>query len=465
MYGIVLFKALDKLEKNLQPDSVISFSVNYYQNTNDQLHLAQSYYYKARLLKNTQQFEKATEFYLKLLEVIQTKDNFEFAAKTYSDLGDICMMQADHKNALSKFKISYNYFLKLNNNTEINTELLKIGKAYRLMKKAKLARAYFDKLLLTPIDSIFKGDIYQELGVGFYYSSQFDSAKYYLNKSLLYPFKGTNYAIRNYVLADLYFDLNKFDSSTIFALNSLNYPANFYTRRGCYRILVNSRYSLKDNSGMKYYLSKYQDYNDSVRKLESQTKVSVLEDLHQNTKNTNQFQKYLILIGIFSFIILCIGFLFFFKLQSKSKTKDINLNKANETITKKTSLLRENLVRKIDESKTEKASLLKNKSIQEKEKAILEIYIQCLKLKKWNEYTELMNQTFENLIYNIETNYSDINHKEIIWICLFLLDVPLTDMALILESQIGSIYKLKQRIAQKMNLSSTKELESLLKSM
>jgi len=69
------------------------------------------------------------------------------------------------------------------------------------------------------------------------------------------------------------------------------------------------------------------------------------------------------------------------------------------------------------------------------------------------------------LIYNIETNYSDINHKEIIWICLFLLDVPLTDMALILESQIGSIYKLKQRIAQKMNLSSTKELESLLKSM
>ena len=463
LYGIVLFKALDKLEKNLQPDSVISFSVNYYQNTNDQLHLAQSYYYKARLLKNTQQFADATKIYLMLMDF--AKNNDDLQGKIYSDLGDISIMQIDFRNALKKFKLSYSFFKKTKDAKNTNLKLFDIGRVYRLMKDYKSAKTCFDKLLSTCKDSLVVGLIYQEMGISFYHQTQFDSAKYFLRKSLDYPTRGTNLAIRNYVLADLYFDMNKFDSSTTYALKSLNYPANFITRKECYRILVNSRYSLKDLDHMAIYMIKYQNYTDSVRQFESQTKVSVLEDLHKKEGTTSKFKDYLIIVAAILIGLILIGLLLFFKLHQRNKTKEIALDLANETIVKNQTLLRENLILKIEETKAEKNILFKKLSIPEKEKAIIEIYIQCLKLKYWNEFMALMNQTFNNLIVQLETNYSDLNHKEITWICLFLLDVPLTDIALILDSQTGSIYKLKQRIAQKMNLSSTKELESLLKSM
>ena len=75
LYGILLFQALDKSNKTLQPDSAINFSVSYYQNTNDKQHLAIAYYYKARLYKRAQQFDQATILYLKTLDSFYQKYN------------------------------------------------------------------------------------------------------------------------------------------------------------------------------------------------------------------------------------------------------------------------------------------------------------------------------------------------------------------------------------------------------
>jgi len=60
LYGIVLFKVLNLKDQPLQPDSAITFSVSYYQQTNDKRHLAEAYYFKARMLKKSLQFDNAT---------------------------------------------------------------------------------------------------------------------------------------------------------------------------------------------------------------------------------------------------------------------------------------------------------------------------------------------------------------------------------------------------------------------
>src|ERR1035437_3433645 len=95
LYGILLFQALDKNDKALQPDSAINFSVNYYQNTNDKQHLAVAYYYKALLYKRAQLFDQATLVYLKSLDLIRNEKNFKLLGKIYSDMGDICSFQKD----------------------------------------------------------------------------------------------------------------------------------------------------------------------------------------------------------------------------------------------------------------------------------------------------------------------------------------------------------------------------------
>jgi hypothetical protein len=45
------------------------------------------------------------------------------------------------------------------------------------------------------------------------------------------------------------------------------------------------------------------------------------------------------------------------------------------------------------------------------------------------------------------------------------LDISNVDKALLLESTTGGLYKLKQRIAQKLNLANTKELDIYLRNM
>ena len=52
LYGLLLFQALDKNYKPLQPDSIIDFSINYYVRTNDKPRLASCYFYKGRMCKN-----------------------------------------------------------------------------------------------------------------------------------------------------------------------------------------------------------------------------------------------------------------------------------------------------------------------------------------------------------------------------------------------------------------------------
>ena len=465
LYGILLFQALDKSNKPLQPDSAINFSVNYYQNSNDKHNLAVAYYYKARLYKRSQQLDKATIQYLKLLDMVQKNNNLELMGKIYSDLGDICAMQADFKNSLEKHLISYDYFKKSGNISSANYKLLDVAKSYRLMKDHKSARLNYNKLLLVSKDSFLHGLVYQEIGINFYEVKRYDSAEYFLRKSLNYPFKGVSYSVRNYVLADLYFDMNKFDSATIYASNSLKYPANFVTSRECYRILVNSSYSLRDLVHMAPYITKYQEYSDSVRRIEKQTKTSVLENLHQTNGTVNKSIQSMIILAVVILLITLTSFFIVFILRSRNQTKETELSKAKETISEKQIILRDNLIRKIEETKTEKASLMKGLSIKEKEAILLEIYNRCLQLENWNKFSKLMNQTFNNLIQNIEKGYPEINQKEIVWICLFLLNITLADVALILDCQIGSLYKLKQRLAQKMNLSSTKELELALHNM
>ncbi|NDP22369.1 MAG: hypothetical protein GZ091_14995, partial [Paludibacter sp.] len=60
LYGLLLFQALDRNNQTLQPDSIINFSVNYYQKNNYKRELGIGYYYKARLYKRAQRFDEAT---------------------------------------------------------------------------------------------------------------------------------------------------------------------------------------------------------------------------------------------------------------------------------------------------------------------------------------------------------------------------------------------------------------------
>lgn len=463
LYGLLYFEALDKTKATLKPDSLIDFSLNYYFNKNDRMRLAKSYFYKAKTLKLAQRFDDATLLYLKALDLIQNSKNYSLLGRIYTDMGDICSVQMDYEESLKKYQQATTYFHQAEDSTEACYVVIYIGRVYRFLKKYDKAQQYYNQVLSQSVDSLLHGLALQEIGINYYKAEKYDSAQYYLKKSTLFPYKGTNYAIRCFVIADLSFFTNQYDSALHYANMALKYPSNFFIQRDCYRILANTEYNRGDLKKLALYMSKYQDCTDSVRKIETQTKTSVLENLYQTSDKVSKSRKYLIVLGITLASIAILSLIVVTHQRRKNKKKEKQLQQAEEKINSKQVLLRESLILKIQETRALQTAKYKKASQSERIELDKELYNICLHIDKWDVFKKLMNQTFNNILTVLENRYEDINRKELIWCCLFLLDIPTPDIALILESQPGSLYKLKQRVAQKMNLQSTKQLDQLLK--
>ena len=465
LYGILIYEALEKKDKKLLPDSLIDYSINYYQKKKDYLHLAAGYFYKGHKLKYVQRYDEATVLYFKAIDCLQNKNDLVLLGKIYVDMGDVCSLQLDYKEALNKYQISFDCFKRMHNTLDSKFVILYIGRTYRLLNDHKKAQQYYKVALLQMNDSMLCGAIYQEMGIDFYRDKQFDLAQYYLRKSLLYPSNGTNYSIRCNTLSDLLFDLGQYDASFHYAALSLEYPANFYTQRECYRIMVNVEYLRKDIKQMGIYMTNYQSCTDSIRKVELQTKSTVLEKLHATTQESNGTKKSMMLIVSICIIALLFAAFLVVYLYKRNQLKRKLLDTFKMQLSSKQEFVSQGLTKKIEQTRALQADLRKNASAEEREKLDRDLYYSALHLNNWDDFNREMNHAFNNIIVTLKSNYPAINQKELIWCCLQLLDIPHPDRMLLLDATSDSLYKLKQRLAQKFNLKTTKELDLFLRNM
>ena len=102
-------------------------------------------------------------------------------------------------------------------------------------------------------------------------------------------------------------------------------------------------------------------------------------------------------------------------------------------------------------------------SLPQREEMELELYNICLHINDWGEFAKLMNHTFNDIIIVMESNYPEMTHKEMMWSCLLLLNTSTPKMLLLLDYKTDSLYKMKQRMVQKMNLKTSKDLDGAIK--
>ena len=463
LYGLLVFQALDKMDKPLQPDSLIDYSLNYYRNKNNKLNLAKSYFFKARMCKKRQKFDDAVTLYLKSLDLLNSTDNYYLHGRIYSDLGDISMIQMDYVGSLKKITKSIDYFNKAGNKVEADYRVVSIGKIYHFRNNFKKAQMYYKQALSMNRDSLIQGFAFQEIGINYYWSKQYDSAQYYLHKSLRFPYKGTSQAIRCYNLADLFYNNAQYDSAFFYAQLALKYPTTFYNQRDCYRILANTEYYRGDFEKMGFYISKYQDCSDSVGKVEIQSKASLLERLHNNNQETTSTKRNMIWTVSMSVLVLLFLVVIVYLLFHRNKLKKSQLDVYKQELNQKQEFVNQSLYKKIAESRESQAEARRYASPAERTRLDKELYEKCLHLSNWDAFSCEMNHAFNQIVDVLQSDYSGITQKEITWCCLHLLDIPNADRILLLNATTDSLYKLKQRLAQKMNLGSTKELDAFLK--
>jgi len=466
-YSLLLIKALDKNYLPLKPDSLLDFSLNYYQSHHHNDHLAECYLYKGRMYKNVLQYEKAMSFYLKALDVTKNSNNNVILARINYDLGEIQLTQGDYYLSREKYNLAYKYFTKVGLQNQAFFALINIGRSFHAAKEYKNAQNYFHKTLPYAKDSLQKGSLLQEIAINFYDYHKFDSAKVYFNQVIKYPYIGNNRAIRYYYFADLLFDLNQIDSAGFYAKNSFNYKPDIRTKLECYRILVNVAGIKNDLEALRQNMTHYQQCSDSIRKIDAETKGSILETIHyKDIEVVNTKNKFWYLFAFFLFVVTSM-LLFYLKRNKRIKSEKLQLEEKQlkqKVITRKEIVFkhRDTLLKKIESIKADQTVERKKASPVEKEILDRNIYKEIIHINDINFFHQEMDTVLNNLVTKLKTNYPSLNEKEICWCCLSMLKIPTSDIYLLLDYKVTGLKKMKQRLSQKFNLSGATELNTFL---
>lgn len=467
LYGILLFQALDKNYLALAPDTLINQSIEYFEQHGQKSRLATAYLYKARMYKYALQYEDATICLMKALDNADKTTDFALLARVYSDLGTISYIQHDYVDARSEYKQEYYYFSKTTLKKHTLEALLAIGRTYFVVKDHDSASIYYKQALHRATDSISKGNCMQEIAQNYYAQENYDSALHYLRPLIHYPYTDTNRAMRYFVLADVYLEIKQLDSANFYAKRAFQFKPCILIRQGCYRILGNTTFLQNKTKEMAHYLSLYTASMDTVKQIQSQTKVSVLKKMNQADKKIKANELSIISLAIILLLIIVVGIIIIYYIHKKYSThkqaQEVRMQQLHSKLMEKQTNLVEDLKLKIETERNKQAGARKKSTQAERDVLILEFYSSTLHVNDWCAFARLMNYTLNNVVCTLESTCADIKKNEIIWCCLHLLNVPQDERIIVLNTSTASMYKLKQRLAIKLQLNGAKMLDEYLK--
>jgi len=405
------------------------------------------------------------DIYLNAIE-IKHQNNLLYG-RLNSDMADILLYQNKLSNAINRYTNAYNFFVKSKNETFADYTLINIAKVYTLQKKYTNAQKYFNNILKSSSDSMLIGFTLQNAGINFYNSGCLDTALIYLRKSINYPYNKNNMAIRLYFLSDLYFDLKLLDSSQMFAVKSFDYFPDIVTQRECYRILANIANEKREISKLKLYLFKYQNLTDSLRNIDKQSNGSDIEKVYKTQQEVAKSRSWISYLSISVLIIIVFSILLYIR---KHKKNVLEMKIAQEKQLQQKAELRQEVVAKsrkavettIKERRDEVMSNLKNNNPEFRRKLLNKLYGEVIHFNDKIYFKKEMDAIMNNLYSKLESRYPELKEKEIQWACLYELNVSRDDIMDLLDFNLESYKKMRQRFAQKTGVQYIKSIDDLL---
>ena len=468
LYGLLYTEI--KLSKKiiLQSDTLINFSIKYYEKENEPDRIASCYLYKGRLLKYAFQYEKAMDYYLKAIDNTDKNTSKALLGRVNFDMADIYSFQSDYSLARNKYIISYNYYVSVGFKKQAFYSLLNIGRTYNSSKQFNKAATYYRKISNYCNDSILKGDLYQEIGQNFYEYNKLDSAYTYLIQSVKYPFIGGNKAIRLNFLAKVYFDFGKYDSSFYFANQAFKFSPDLKVQRESYRIMTNCEFIKGSTKNVTKYMNKYVSLGDTIRKIELQTKGSYIETMHNTQRKVAKSLSWIWYLLVLVLLIFVLAILFYVRkhrkgIQTIKTIEEKQLVQKKESVQEIVERTKEALHKSLKEKRIELTKKIKQNTPEGRREMILQLYDESVHFKNKQHFKNEMDNTLNNLYSKLETSYPKLKTKEKQWACLNMLDIPKDDCIQLLDFNTESFKKMRQRFAQKIGVDTVTNIDAVLK--
>ncbi len=485
LFGYLYLRIKDgKSDRDSTDINRINFSIDYYTRYSDKQRLAGCYLYKSRIFKDKMECTEAMNMLLKAKDIAEPLADHKLLAEIYFDLGHIYAFFGEQDKALEYLNLSIKSYEQCGNIKSAGRVHMVIGWLYSASQNYKDALPHTMQALNMIKDSLTTGDLLEDIGDYHLAGESYDSAYYYYHESLLYPTSATNKSIRYYNLAKLFFEIGQYDSSKVYINKALAGPIDVAYKANCYRLLVGIASETGTKKELEQYVYDYQLYQDSVNKRKKQPAMEVVEQVHQsNVENTTiKNQRLWLTIGVVT-ILLAGGFVssYLYK-RNKKKQQTVDFYKAKHSeseelhsefhqqvstykaeLKRKHDLLLAQLKQELEFTRERYADRRKKASSPQERRAIdRAIYHEVLQVDNEQAFMEKMNQLLSNLPHRLQSDYPDISYRQIVWCCLFVLDINTTDIALIMDYTPASLYKFKQRLSKKLHFENVRELEQML---
>lgn len=519
-------------------DSLINIALSYFERQNDPNRKMLSFYYKGRVEDDSHNAEEATTNYIKAKEIAKEIKNYKFLQVICANLGMVYAYRNLNSQALSEIKEAYKYAMLIKDSTSISYDLSYMGRISASMAKWDSCIYYYNeavkigekinnpRALSLALSEISRA--YLEL-------KEFNQAIGYLKKSEeIKKREGFSSIHQTYlVLGCAYIQTEKYDSAKYYLNKSLK-TDNLYTIANTYQNLYLLSEKQKKFKEAVEYNNLYQVHADSLNKIARTKEISEIQAKYEHEKLINKNNKLeiqngnILRIGLsILIIIICVIAIIIYIYQRKliKKERDISNNKdqirsytislrKNEAIIRSNDKLIQTLTSQLEENAEIKDQLKEqleeiehirqtNYSLKEKNKVLqrnINRYSQAViaenneemnafnrlveqnyhllehekflsdqlisridilnNLKQnpkyiideqWIEITEIVNILYNDYTKRLHLEYPLLTDEDLHFCCLIKLRFSISIMSILTGISSTSVTKRKQRIKDKLN--------------
>jgi len=482
LYALLLSQALDKNDKKIKTDSLITLATDFFDES-DPIHAGYAWFYHARTANNRDSVNELAKNLLKAQEYAEQTNDYKLRGLVYCDKAFMYKNQQMYDSSNCYYKYAYKSFDKIFDERNLILCLFKIGDNFLYLSKLDSALHYLkiaERQLTKKNDILILSSLYRNIGTIYYQLNDFKQALHYymlVPDTKIHIYDSNKY----YLIAKTLIQINRIDSARKYLekVTELQNMAPDYYR------LWQAIYKKQGNT-QKYifYANKVNLAIDSLYKkkleisfagLEKKYKYQGLQIAYQNlTIKNNQRGIFLLLLllalSVFSGVILF--------LRLRVKKNEVEYQK--DIAIKKQKLL--------EKEKENTAKEKENNALLERQLKLQDILLSNIKMHQTNSikrptvfrdgsketiekqyeafYNELktyVDMEFDNFTIRLKERCPVLTETDIFISCLLIAEFETGMIATVLNVQTDSLNKYRYRLRTKLKMSNSDNLLDYLR--
>lgn len=340
-YCLLMTEAMDKNKLSLVSDSLIKVAVDYFKQSSDSVKKAKSYYYWGRVNRRFNNSEDAIKNYHTALTAVSNLTEYKLLSLIYYDMGIVYMYQKLYDLALEMHKKSYESIQLCKDSSSYSFILQNIARTY-MLKNELDSSLYYSNQALTLVkkenDTIMEASLQRSIAVIYKDKGAYEDAMKHIDYSInLSSDERRNY--NNYLIkGGIFSHLNQHDSAKIY-LNRSILSNSLYISSAAY----NNLYILEKNN--KHYLEaikanelfmQYKDSLDIITHKKELTEIQYKYDHEKIEKEVAQLkltkretELFYYRLLVFIFVVTAVS-TYYFQKSYREKQKELSEKRDKE---------------------------------------------------------------------------------------------------------------------------------------